>query len=203
MTADEGWQSPVRLPTETVSDSPAMRFNECKSESQPTRTYGKPCEPQMLRFRRMIEARPTMKCANCNERMTRRGYEHVTRVGGYTITDGTGMVETCSACGEVSLTADELAGYERRAARLILAEGARVSGPVLRFARAALGLRQRDLAAVLRRNEQQISRDEHADDLPMDLRLAVAELLERASRGESLDRVGASRERKLEVRKVS
>ena len=144
-----------------------------------------------------------MKCPNCNERMVARGYKHVTKVGGFTVTDGTGMVETCPACGEVSLSSDELAGYERRAARLILTEGARVGGAVLRFARGSLGLRQRDLAAILRRNEQQISRDEHADELPMDLRLAIAELLSIAENGGPLDRVGASKERALEIRKAS
>jgi hypothetical protein len=135
--------------------------------------------------------------------MVGRGYEHVTKVGGFTVTDATGMVETCPACGEVSLSTEELAGYERRAARLILTEGARVGGAVLRYARGALGLRQRDLAAILRRNEQQISRDEHADELPMDLRLAVAELLTITERGEPLDRVGASTGRALEIRKAS
>jgi hypothetical protein len=144
-----------------------------------------------------------MKCPNCTERMTRRGYEHVTRVGGYTVTDATGMVETCPACGEVSLTSNDLAAYERRAARLILAEGARVGGAVLRYARAALGLRQRDLARILRRSEHQISRDEHADDLQMDLRLAVAELLERALRGDSLDRVGTNTANTFEIRRAS
>ena len=128
-----------------------------------------------------------------------RAYEHVTKVGGYTVTDKTGMVETCPGCGEVSLTSDELAGYERRAARLILSEGARVRGHVLRYARTALGLRQRDLARILRRNEQQISRDEHLDELPMDLRLAVAELLERVDRGESLDRVGTNKKTTFEI----
>ena len=135
--------------------------------------------------------------------MARRGYKHVTTVGGYTVTDGTGMAETCPSCGDVSLSGDELAGYERRAARLILTESERVGGNVLRYARAALGLRQRDLARILRRNEQQISRDEHAEDLPMDLRLPVAELLERAERGESLDSVGKSTESKLEIRRAS
>ena len=135
--------------------------------------------------------------------MVRRSYEHVTKVGGFTVTDGTGMVETCPVCGEVSLSTEELAGYERRAARLILTEGARVSGAVLRYARGALGLRQRDLATILRRNEQQISRDEHADELPMDLRLAVAELLSIAEQGQTLDRVGTSKGRALEIRKAS
>lgn len=144
-----------------------------------------------------------MKCPNCKERMTRRGYDHVTRIGGYTVTDSSGVVETCPACGEVSLTSVDLAAYERRAARLILAEGARVGGAVLRYARAALGLRQRDLARILRRNEQQISRDEHAEDLPMDLRLAVAELLERVERGDSLDRVGTNTTSTLEIRRAS
>jgi hypothetical protein len=140
-----------------------------------------------------------MKCPNCNERMTRRGYEHVTRVGGYTVTDGSAMVETCPNCGEVSLSSAELAGYERRAARLILTEGKRVNGAVLKYARKALGLRQKDLAAVIQRNEQQLSRDENADDLPLDLRLAVAELLSRAERGERLDLVGANPARTLKI----
>jgi len=135
--------------------------------------------------------------------MTRRAYEHVTRVGGYTVTDASGMIETCVECSEASLTSDELAGYERRAARLILTEGARVGGAVLRYARAALGLRQRDLARILRRNDQQISRDEHSEDLPMDLRLAVAELIERVQRGESLDRVGASEGNTLQISRAS
>jgi hypothetical protein len=140
-----------------------------------------------------------MKCPNCNERMVRRGYEHVTKVGGFTVTDGTGMVDTCPSCGVVSLSSEELAGYERRAARLILTEGARVGGAVLRYARSALGLRQKDLAAILRRNAEHMSRLEREDELPMDLRLAVAELLNRADRGEPLDRVGASTGRKLTV----
>lgn len=144
-----------------------------------------------------------MKCPKCSERMARRGYKHVTKIGGYTVTDASGMVETCLACGEVSLSSEELAGYERRAARLMLTELASANGAVLRYARAALGLRQRDLAKILRRNDQQISRDEHADDLQMDLRLAVAELLERAERGESLDRVGASTGNSLEIKQAS
>jgi len=144
-----------------------------------------------------------MKCPKCSQRMTRRAYEHVTRVGGYTVTDASGMIETCVECGEGSLTSDELAGYERRAARLILTEGVRVGGAVLRYARAALGLRQRDLARILRRNDQQISRDEHSEDLPMDLRLAVAELIERVQRGESLDRVGASEGNTLQISRAS
>lgn len=144
-----------------------------------------------------------MMCPNCNERMVPRGYEHVTRIGGVTVKDPTGMVETCPKCGEVSLSSAAVAGYERRAARLILTESKHVSGAVLKYARKALGLRQKDLARILRRNEQQISRDENAEDLPIDLRLAVAELLERAVRGESLDSVGANTENTLEIRKAS
>lgn len=144
-----------------------------------------------------------MKCPNCSARMARRSYEHVTRLGGYTVTDSTGTVETCPKCGEVSLSSDELAGYERRAARQILTVPKRVDGVVLKYARKALGLRQRDLAQILRRNEQQISRDENAEDLPMALRLAVAELLERAERGEPLEVVGTSTESTLRIRKAS
>jgi hypothetical protein len=90
--------------------------------------------------------------------MARRSYKHVTKIGGYTVTDASGIVETCPACDEVSLSSDELGGYERRAARIMLTDLASVNGAVLRYARAALGLRQRDLARILRRNEQQIFR---------------------------------------------
>jgi hypothetical protein len=64
-------------------------------------------------------------------------------------------------------------------------------------------LRQRDLAGILKGNAEHFSRHEQREELPMDLRLAVAELLERAERGESVDRVGASAEHTLEIRRAS
>lgn len=145
-----------------------------------------------------------MKCPNCNEGMRARGYKHVTKVGGFTVEDGTGMVPSC-VCGEVLLSAEALAGYERRAARQILTEGKKVGGDVLKFARKALGLRQKDLAALLRCNEQQVSRWEKDDELAMDLRLAVAMLLDIAEKPElgTVDDVGASPVSKLEIRKAS
>ena len=146
-----------------------------------------------------------MKCPNCNARMNPRGYTHVTRIGGATVTDGTGSAPTCDACGEVVLTTEQLAGYERRAARVILTEGDKVSGDVLKFARKALGMRQTKLASYLRTNDQQISRWENSAELAMDLRLAVARLIDIVENGEpgGIDQVGSNPEDSFEVRKAS
>lgn len=145
-----------------------------------------------------------MRCPRCivagrSPTMVRRGYTHVTKVGGFTVTDSSGKVATCKACGEVSLSSGELSRYEQRAARLILMEGTQVNGAVLRYARKALGLRQKDLAEFLQRNEQQISRDEKAPELRMELRLAVSALLTLAIQGTALEWVGSRIIRKLEI----
>ena len=144
-----------------------------------------------------------MKCPNCKCQMAHRGYSHVTKIGGFTVTDGTGMVPFCSECGGASLSVSDLAGYERRAARLILTGSKKVSGEVLKFARKALGLRQKDLANLLRCNEQNLSRLEKSEELSMDLRLAVAMLLDITEKGGTPSDVGSSGEHKLEIRKAS
>jgi len=144
-----------------------------------------------------------MKCPNCERQMAQRGYSHVTKVGGFTVTDGTGMVPFCAECGGASLSSADLSGYEMRAARLILTGSKEVSGEVLKFARKALGLRQKDLASVLRCNEQHLSRLEGAEKLDMNLRLAVAMLLDIALTGGTPSEVGSSGEHKLEIRKAS
>jgi transcriptional regulator with XRE-family HTH domain len=76
---------------------------------------------------------------------------------------------------------------------------------VLKFARKALGLRQNELAELLRRNVQHLSRIENDDEVPMDLRLAVASLLQMAESPDlgSVADVGAHDERSFEIRKAS
>lgn len=140
-----------------------------------------------------------MKCWNCGGKLSRKGYTHVTKLAGLTVEDSSGSVLTCESCGEQSISTQEMGGYERRAARLVMVEAAGATGAAMKFARKALGLKQVELARILQRNEQQISRDENSDLLPMDLRLAMAELLDAAERGESLDRVGATKEKTLRV----
>jgi DNA-binding transcriptional regulator YiaG len=146
-----------------------------------------------------------MKCPNCNARMNPRGYTHVTRIGALTVKDGTGMAPTCDACGEASLSTEQLAGYERRAAKVVLTEGGKVSGDVLKFARKALGMRQTDLAKILGTNDPQVSRWEKLPELAMDLRLAVARLLDIVENDEpgGVEQVGSNPETSFEVRKAS
>lgn len=146
-----------------------------------------------------------MKCSNCQEKMVLRGYEHMTKVGGFSVTDGTGQVLSCPGCGTVTLSGKQLAGYERRAAIEIL-RGAQkpVSGEVLKFARKALSLRQKDLAARLDCNEQQLSRWEQSEAIEMWLRLAMVALLELDQNAGTagINQVGTQPGSKFEVRKA-
>ena len=112
-----------------------------------------------------------------NKRLTRKGYAHVTQVGGHRVVDGSAMVRQ-DAAGNVILSHEELAGYERRAARVALQELKSVDGKVLKFARKALELRQVDLAELLDYRAEQISRWENSiEGIPRAVQLAVAELL--------------------------
>jgi ribosome-binding protein aMBF1 (putative translation factor) len=147
-----------------------------------------------------------MKCPNCSEKMTPQGYRHITKIGGFTVTDETGGAPTCGRCGEVVLSSKQLAGYERRAAFEILTAAEKpVSGAVLKYARKALGLRQKDLAPLIGSDEFQLSRWENADAIDKQLRLAMAALLNIAERGDAggVGQVGATPGHKLEIRKAS
>lgn len=131
-----------------------------------------------------------MNCPICDASMTMKPHLHETRVGRRLVTDGSAVALQCEKCGTVDLAEDQLAGYERRAARIVLLEASQVGGPEIRFARKALGLRQADLAEALGCNAQQISRYENDDAAEMWLRLAIVALLDRVERGESLDNLG-------------
>jgi len=131
-----------------------------------------------------------MNCPICDDSMTLRSYLHETRVGRRLVTDGSAKALQCESCGRADLSEEQLAGYERRAARTVLFEASQVGGPEIRFARKALGMRQADLAAALDCNPQQISRYENDETVDMWLRLAIVALLDRADRGESLDNLG-------------
>lgn len=135
--------------------------------------------------------------------MVRKGHSHVTKVAGFTVTDGTGMVPVCEACGVRSLSVAELAGYERRAAWQILTSSKIVSGEVLKFARKALGLRQKDFARLIGVGETHVSRLENESEIDVQLRLAVAQLLDIAERHglPSVEDVATHAEQSLEVQK--
>ena len=131
-----------------------------------------------------------MNCPNCDNEMQCKAYTHETKVGRRVVTDGSSMAQQCEKCGTIDLDWNTLAGFERRAARIVLLEAKEVGGPELRFARKALGLRQSDLAAALGCNVQMISRYENDNQIEMWLRLAVAALIDRVERGESLEGLG-------------
>lgn len=112
-----------------------------------------------------------------------RGYRHVEHVGQTKVTDGTGMALQCKECGEPMLSLAALAGYERRAAALVLRDGKHVDGTVLRYARKALGLRQTELAALLQCTPETLSRWENgAQQMKRAEQLALVALIEGVER---------------------
>ena len=113
-----------------------------------------------------------------------RMHNHVQRVGSVSVHDATAFAWQCKVCGEVDLALDELAGYERRAAALVLRDGRHVNGEVLRAARKALDLRQTDLASLLECKPETISRWETGTmSMPRAEQLALVALLDGAEQG--------------------
>jgi DNA-binding transcriptional regulator YiaG len=96
------------------------------------------------------------RCEVCGSALV--GYKHTEQVGKVKVTDGTALKPYCEKCGGPNLTLDELAGYERRAAALVLRDGRHVDGAVLKYARKALGLKQTNLAAILQCQPETLSR---------------------------------------------
>jgi DNA-binding transcriptional regulator YiaG len=113
-----------------------------------------------------------------------RVHKHTQRVGAVAVHDATAFAWQCTQCGEVDLSLEDLAGYERRAAALVLRDGRHVNGDVLRAARKALDLRQADLAALLGCQPETISRWETgAMSMPRAEQLALVALLDGTEQG--------------------
>lgn len=107
------------------------------------------------------------------------GYTHIEQVGGVAVKDATSFAWQCKSCNLCDLSLEELAGYERRAAALVLRDGTRVDGNVTRDARKALGLRQVDLASLLGCEPETLSRWESgARVMPRAEQLALVALLD-------------------------
>jgi DNA-binding transcriptional regulator YiaG len=104
----------------------------------------------------------------------------VQQIGDVAVHDSTAFAWQCK-CGECDLALDELAGYERRAAALVLRDGRHVNGNVVRAARKALDLRQ---AVLLECKPETISRWETgAMSMPRAEQLALVALLEGTEQG--------------------
>ncbi len=96
-------------------------------------------------------------CVECGAPLHRRGYVKRTRVGRYTVDDDSQTVPVCLH-DHPELTIEDLAGYERRAAVVVLSEAAEIGGAEIRFARKSLGLTQARLAAVMDVAPETVSR---------------------------------------------
>lgn len=73
-------------------------------------------------------------CAECGGRMGHRAYKHVEKVGRYKVNDATAFAWQCEdeKCGEVELTLERLAGYQRRAAATVLREAPEIDGAIVK-----------------------------------------------------------------------
>ena len=129
-----------------------------------------------------------VQCPTCGpSELHVQAYRHEMHVGGVKVLDATGQALVCrsSTCGEVLLTTEQLAGYERRAAALVLRDGRRASGAVLRYARKVLGLRQSELGTLIDSAAETISRWENdREAVPRTVQLAVVALLDAVERRE-------------------
>jgi putative zinc finger/helix-turn-helix YgiT family protein len=123
-------------------------------------------------------------CAACGGSLTTRSYEHVESVAGVKVKDATGFLPQCQKCGEVELDTRQLAGYQRRAAAVVLRDAKTLPGGAVKYARKALGLSQVDLATLLGIEPETLSRYETERlPIPSASRLAIVALLDGAEQG--------------------
>ena len=149
----------------------------------------------------------TRVCPSCGEPMALLGYTHVEDGGGVLVKDATSFAWQCQHCDLTDLSLEELAGYERRAAALVLRDGRRVDGNVVRDARKALDLRQVDLASLLGCEPETLSRWESSTrPMPRAEQLALVALLDEVESfgvdiRELLDRKKSDRPIEMEVKR--
>lgn len=118
-------------------------------------------------------------CPECGGPVVIKKYRHVENVGRVKVNDETAIRPFCTQCGNVDLTLNDLAGYERRAAALVLDKIPRANGAMLRYARKALGITQAELAKLIGHEPETISRWE-TDKRPIERaeQLALVALLD-------------------------
>jgi DNA-binding transcriptional regulator YiaG len=102
-------------------------------------------------------------CLECGEPLTVRAHKERTRVGRYTVEDDSARVPVCPN-GHTELALEELAGFERRAAMVVLSEAADIGGAEIRFARKAMGLTGVRLGRLLDVKPETISRWENGHE---------------------------------------
>lgn len=115
-----------------------------------------------------------MKCHNCNgTEFEQRTVDLATRVGEYTVLDGSMTRPVCANCGEFTLSASALEKVELRAAVVAFTDAPRVTGSMVRFARKALGMTQSELAQRIGTSPESVSRWER-EERPMEVWVPIA-----------------------------
>ena len=120
-----------------------------------------------------------MRCHNCKAtKFDRKTVELKTQVGEHIVLDKSVTRKVCTQCGEYTIDSPTLEGVELRAALVGFTDAPRVSGPMLKFARKALGLKQTELAERISVTPESVSRWER-EERPMEawVKLAVTSLL--------------------------
>lgn len=111
----------------------------------------------------MMMAAVNEPCRECGGVVTVRGYTSVQKVGKWTVTDRSSVVPQCTTCNAPQLSLDDIQGYELRAVNTVLCEG-HFEGDVIRYARKALGLTQKELGKILDYTHETVSRWENGKE---------------------------------------
>jgi DNA-binding transcriptional regulator YiaG len=125
------------------------------------------------------------ECRECGGEAALHSYKHVEKVGRWTVTNASSMAWQCRVCRAPQLSLDDLQNYQLRAVKTALCEG-KTEGGVLKYARKALGVTQKELGAIIAYNHETVSRWENdKDEMPQAAASALVGVLCRAIDGET------------------
>jgi DNA-binding transcriptional regulator YiaG len=135
------------------------------------------------------------QCRECGGELAFHGYKHTEKVGRWTVTDTSSMAWQCMRCQLPQLTLDDLQGYQLRAVKTALCSG-KFEGSVVRYARKALGLTQKEIGTVIGYQHETVSRWENdKEEMPRAASVSIVGILCRVIDGESAeDILDASRQ---------
>jgi DNA-binding transcriptional regulator YiaG len=124
------------------------------------------------------------RCRECGGELALYGYKHTEKVGRWTVTDASSMAWQCRNCGTPQLSLDDLQNYQLRAVKTALCQE-KTEGGVLKYARKALGLTQKELGVVIDYKHETVSRWENdKETMPRAASVALVGVLCRVIDGE-------------------
>lgn len=123
------------------------------------------------------------KCGVCAGAMRRQKHEHTELLGAYTVKDCTALAWHCAVCDRWDLSDADRRGYTQRAVCTVLLHRADAGPEVYRTARAVLGVKQHELAALLGCAHETLCRWENGSaPMPRAMQLALVTLADAAVR---------------------